>query len=111
MPIRNFNIYISNLSFCMTEDELRQEFILFGDVVSVNIIDDKHIGSGQQRRYAYVEMALKSEGETAIASLEGKRIGNKIVNVIKALPLSNKNSQLTSISKTMANLAKKGKRT
>jgi len=92
MTIRNFNIYISNLSFGVTEDELRKEFIVFGEVVSVNIVDDKYIGSGQQRRYAYVEMALKSEGETAIANLEGKRMGSKIVNVIKALPLSNKNS-------------------
>ena len=92
MTIRNFSIYISNLSFDMTEDELRKEFIVFGEVVSVNIVDDKYLGSGQQRRYAYVEMALKSEGETAIASLTGKRMGSNIINVIKALPLSNKNS-------------------
>ncbi len=90
MTIKYFSIYISNLSLEMTEDELRKEFTVFGKVVSVNVVDDKNTGSGQQRRYAYVEMALKSEGETAIANLEGKRMGDKIINIIKALPLSNK---------------------
>jgi cold-inducible RNA-binding protein len=90
MNIKNINIYVGNLSLQMTEDELRNEFTVFGEVVSVTIIDDKYAGSGQQRRYAYVEMASRSEGETAIANLEGKRMGNVIVNVIKALPLSNK---------------------
>ena len=84
------NIYVGNLSPEMTEDELRKEFTVFGEVVSVTIMDDKYIGSGQQRRYGYVEMALKSEGEIAIANLEGKRMGDMIVNVIKALPRENK---------------------
>lgn len=86
----NKNIYVGNLSPEMTEDELREEFIVFGEVVSVIIIDDKYIGSGQQRRYAYVEMASASEREIAISNLEGKRMKDTIVNVIKALPLSKK---------------------
>ena len=69
---------------------MRREFIIFGEVVSVTIVDDKYIGSGQQRRYAYVEMASRSEGETAIANLEGKTMRNTTVNVIRALPLSNR---------------------
>ena len=87
------NIYVGNLSLEMTEDELRKEFTVFGEVVSSTIMDDKYTGSGQQRRYGYVEMALKSEGETAITSLEGKRMRNMIVNVIKALPRSNKHGK------------------
>jgi RNA recognition motif-containing protein len=90
MSANNINIYVGNLPLEMTEDELRKEFVVFGDVVSVTIIDDKYIGSGQQRRYAYVEMASRSEGETAIANLEGKRMRNTIVNIIRALPLSNR---------------------
>ncbi len=86
---KNINIYVGNLPLEMTEDELRKEFLVFGEVVSVTIIDDKYIGSGQQRRYAYVEMASRSEGETAIANLEGKRMRNTTVNIIRALPLSN----------------------
>ncbi len=84
------HIYVGNLSLEMTEDELRREFTAFGEVMSVTIMNDKYIGSGQSRGYGYVEMASKSEGATAIASLEGKRLRNRAVNVVEALPLSDK---------------------
>jgi len=74
----------------MTEDELRKEFTEFGEVISLTIMDDKYIGSGQPRGYGYVEMASKSEGATAIASLEGKKFRNRVINVVEALPLSDK---------------------
>jgi RNA recognition motif-containing protein len=85
------NIYVGNLSLETTEDELRREFTAFGEVISVTILNDKYIGSGQPRGYGYVEMASKSAGTTAIANLEGKKLRNRIVNVVEALPLTNKN--------------------
>jgi len=84
------NIYVGNLSFETTEDELRKEFTEFGEVISVTVMNDKYIGSGQPRGYGYVEMASKSEGATAIANLEGEKMRNLVVNVVEALPLSNK---------------------
>ena len=84
------NIYVGNLSLETTEDELRKEFTEFGKVISVTIMNDKYIGSGQPRGYGYVEMDSKSEGATAIDSLEGKRLRNRVVNVVEALPLSDK---------------------
>ena len=84
------NIYVGNLSLEMTVDELRKEFMAFGEVISVIIMNDKYIGSGQPRGYGYVEMASKSEGTTAIANLEGKKLRNRVINVVEALPLSNK---------------------
>ncbi len=84
------NIYVGNLSLEITEDELRKEFTEFGEVISVTIMDDKYIGSGQPNGYGYVEMASKSEGATAIANLEGKKLRNRIANVVEALPLSDK---------------------
>ena len=84
------NIYVGNLSLETTEDELRQEFTAFGEVISVTIMNDKYIGSGQPRGYGYVEMASKSEGATAIANLEGKKLRDRVVNVVEALPLSDK---------------------
>ena len=84
------NIYVGNLSLEMTEDELRKEFAEFGEVISVTIMDDKYIGSGQSRGYGYVEMASKSEGANAIASLEGKILRDRVVSVVEALPLSDK---------------------
>ncbi len=84
------NIYVGNLSLETTEDELRKEFTEFGEVISVTIMNDKYIGSGQPRGYGYVEMASKSEGATAITNIEGKKLRNRVVNVVEALPLSKK---------------------
>ena len=81
------NIYVGNLSLETTEDELRREFTEFGEVISVTVMNDKYIGSGQPRGYGYVEMALKSEGAVAIARLEGKKLRNRVVKVVEALPL------------------------
>jgi RNA recognition motif-containing protein len=81
---------VGNLSLEITEDELRKEFTEFGEVISVTIMNDEYIGSGQPRGYGYVEMALKSEGTTAIANLEGKKLRNRVVSVVEALPLTNK---------------------
>ncbi len=93
------NIYVGNLSLEVTEEELRQEFIAFGEVISVTIMDDKYIGSGQPRGYGYVEMASKSEGATAIANLEGKRLKHMTINVVAALPLSDKKGDGSYIAK------------
>jgi RNA recognition motif-containing protein len=58
----NTNIYAGNLSLEVTAEELRQQFAAFGEVLSVSIMNDKYIGSGQTRGYAFVEMSSKSEG-------------------------------------------------
>jgi RNA recognition motif-containing protein len=84
------NIYVGNLALETTEDELRKEFAEFGEVISVTIMNDKYIGSGQPRGYGYVEMASKSEGAAAIAHLEGEKMRNRVINVVEALPLSDK---------------------
>ncbi len=84
------NIYVGNLSLDVTEEELRREFKAFGEVISVVIMDDKYIGSGQTRAYGFVEMASKSEGEAAITSLKGKRLRSQVIDAVEALPLSDK---------------------
>ena len=89
------NIYVGNLSLETTEEELRKEFMEFGEVISVTIMNDRYIGSGQPRGYGYVEMASKSEGVTAIASMEGKKLRDRVVNVVEALPLSNRNGMIS----------------
>mgnify|MGYP000421200234 CR=1 FL=1 len=84
----NMNIYVGNLPLEVTEDELRQEFMSFGEVTSVIIMNDKYIGSGQLRGYGFVEMTSKSEGESAITALNGKSLKHRTIDVIQALPLS-----------------------
>jgi cold-inducible RNA-binding protein len=61
----------------------------FGEVLSVTMMDDKYIGSGQMRGYGFVEIASKSEAQSAISNLTGKVIKGRAINVVEALPLSN----------------------
>ena len=84
------NIYVGNLSLDVTEEELRQEFRAFGTVISVVIMNDKYIGSGQTRGYGFLQMASKSEGEAAITRLQGKTLKSRVIDVVEALPLSDK---------------------
>jgi len=82
------NIYVGNLSLEVTEEELRREFMAFGEVISVTIMNDKYIGSGQSRGYGFVEMPSVSEGQAAITALNGKTLRHRTIAVIQALPLS-----------------------
>lgn len=84
------NIYVGNLALGMTEEELRKEFTTFGQVIAINIMSDKYIGSGQPRIYGFVEMASKSDGEAAVVALNGQTLRGRIIDVVGALPLSNK---------------------
>lgn len=82
------NIYVGNLSLEVTEEELRRAFVVFGQVESVSIMNDRYIGSGQPRGYGFVEMPSRFQGEAAIAELNGKTLKGRVIDVIQALPLS-----------------------
>ena len=77
-------IYVGNLSYQVTDDELRQAFEAFGEVASANVIMDKF--SGQSEGFGFVEMPSKSEGEAAINSLNGKELKGRAMNVNEARP-------------------------
>ena len=79
-------IYVGNLSYDVTEEELRQEFEAFGQVTSVNIITDKY--SGRPRGFGFIEMASVSEGQAAITGLNGKTLRDRTLNVNTARPRS-----------------------
>ena len=82
------NIYVGNLSLKVTEEELRREFIVYGEVLSVTVMNDEYIGSGQSRGYGFVEMSSKSESLAAIMNLDGKTIKDRVIKLVEALPLS-----------------------
>jgi len=82
----NMKIYVGNLSYEVTEEELRQEFTAFGEVTSVSIIRDKY--SGRPKGFGFVEMASVSEGQAAIAGLNGKTLKDRTLNVDAARPRS-----------------------
>lgn len=77
-------IYVGNLSPEVTEEELRQEFAAFGTVTSVAIPLDRV--SGRSRGFAFVEMSSISEGQAAIAGLNGKNIKDRTLAVDAARP-------------------------
>ena len=79
-------IYVGNLSYDVTEEELRQEFLAFGKVDSISIITDKH--DGRPKGFAFVEMPIVSEGQAAIAALNGKTLKDRALNVNAARPPS-----------------------
>jgi RNA recognition motif-containing protein len=89
------NIYVGNLPLEVTEDELRKIFITFGEVISVIIMNDKYIGSGQPRGYGFIQMPSRTEAQTAVLSLAGKSMRGQLIKVVEALPLSDNGQNKT----------------
>jgi len=85
------NIYIGNLSFDTTEDQLRQAFEGFGEVTTVNIIADRD--TGRPRGFGFVEMSSKDEAMAAISGLNGQDLNGRTLNVNEAKPRSNNNNR------------------
>ena len=77
-------IYVGNLSYDVTEEELRADFTSFGTVESIAIPTDKY--SGRARGFAFVEMPSVSEGQAAIAALNGKTVKDRTLTVNAARP-------------------------
>ena len=80
-------IYVGNLSFEVSEEELQAEFASFGEVTSVSIPMDRY--SGRPRGFAFIEMPTVSEGQAAINSLDGKILKDRALKVDTARPRSN----------------------
>ena len=83
-------IYVGNLSYEATEEDLRQEFVAFGEVTSVSVITDKY--SGRPKGFGFVEMASKSEAEAAITGLNGKILKERTIMVNEARPRTDNRS-------------------
>ena len=78
------NIYVGNLSYEVTEEELQETFEAFGEVTSVKIIKDKF--SGQSKGFGFVEMPNKEDGNSAITSLKNEDLKGRKLNVNEARP-------------------------
>ena len=76
-------IYIGNLQYAMTEDELQQLFEEFGQVASSKIITDKY--SGRSKGFGFVEMTDDSEAEKAIEQLNGREIKGRNITVNQSI--------------------------
>ncbi|NTV32796.1 MAG: RNA-binding protein [Deltaproteobacteria bacterium] len=78
------NIYVGNLSYSVTEDDLKQAFEAFGQVASVSIIKDKF--SNQSKGFGFVEMPTQEEAQAAISGMNGKELKGRAMNVNEARP-------------------------
>ena len=80
------NIFVGNLSFSTTEQDIRSLFEAHGSVDRVNIVTDRD--TGQPRGFAFVEMTNDAEGERAIDAINGQELGGRALNVNEARPKS-----------------------
>jgi RNA recognition motif-containing protein len=78
------NIFVGNLDFNTSEDELRQLFEAYGQVDRVAIMTDRD--TGRSRGFGFVEMSSAEDGEKAIAALNGSQVGGRTLNVNEARP-------------------------
>ncbi|HZJ74202.1 MAG TPA: RNA-binding protein [Perlabentimonas sp.] len=73
------NIYIGNISYRMTDEEIKNVFAPYGNVLSVKIIVDKQ--TGRSKGYAFVEMENEEDGQNAIKALNETEISGRNVKV------------------------------
>jgi cold-inducible RNA-binding protein len=80
----NMNIYVGNLFYGVSMEDLREAFEAYGEVSSANIIKDKY--SNQSRGFAFIEMPNDGEAQTAIQNLNGKDLSGQQIKVSEARP-------------------------
>ena len=84
----SMKLYVGNISFTTTNQDLNDLFGAIGTVESTNIIEDRE--TGRSRGFGFVEMANQADGETAIAQLNGKEIDGRALKVNEAKPQENR---------------------
>ena len=75
-------VYVGNLSYETSEEDLRKCFEEFGTVESVTVVTDRY--TGQRKGFAFVEMSSRKEAEAAMTGLNGKEVGGRFIKVDEA---------------------------
>ncbi len=78
------NIYVSNLSFNVQDEDLKEFFTSYGEVISAKIINDNF--TGKSRGFGFVEMSNTEAAQKAIAALDQTSVGGRTINVTEAKP-------------------------
>jgi RNA recognition motif-containing protein len=78
------NIYVGNLPYSTSNDDLQDMFAQFGNVTSANVIQDKF--TGRSKGFGFVEMSDNGEAQSAIADLNGKDVDGRPLTVNEARP-------------------------
>lgn len=78
------NLYVSNLPYTLTDEDLQGEFVVFGTVASARLVKDRE--TGRSRGFGFVEMPVEAEALAATHALNGKDVGGRVLRVIEARP-------------------------
>ncbi len=78
------NIYVGNLAYNVTEEDLKKAFEAYGEVATANVIKDQY--SGQSKGFGFVEMPDQTAAQAAISGLNGKDLNGRNLNVNEARP-------------------------
>ncbi|OGG46786.1 MAG: RNA-binding protein [Candidatus Handelsmanbacteria bacterium RIFCSPLOWO2_12_FULL_64_10] len=78
------NIYVGNLSYDVSEADLKELFETFGQVSSASVVKDKF--SGQSKGFGFVEMPTDAEAKAAISGLNGRDMKGRTISVDEARP-------------------------
>ncbi len=78
------NLYVGNLSYTLSEDELRSAFEQFGEIASCRIIRDRQ--TGDSRGFGFVEMATDEAAQAAMDNLNGAEVGGRRLRINEAQP-------------------------
>jgi RNA recognition motif-containing protein len=85
------NIYVSNLSFNVQDEDLREFFTPYGEVTSAKVITDRE--TGKSRGFGFVEMSDDAASKKAIQELNGATVDNRTINVTEAKPKTDRPSR------------------
>jgi len=78
------NIYVGNIAYELSEDDLREAFSAFGEVESARIITDRF--TGRSKGFGFVEMADSEQAQKAIDEMNGREVGGRALRVNEARP-------------------------
>ena len=78
------NVYVGNLSYDLSEEDLKTAFGEYGEVTSAKIISDRY--SGRSKGFGFIEMSSDDEAKAAIEGLSGKELGGRAIVVNEARP-------------------------
>tara|TARA_B100000953_G_scaffold19921_1_gene16724 strand:+ start:224 stop:469 length:246 start_codon:yes stop_codon:yes gene_type:complete len=78
------NVYVGNLSYDLSEEDLKTAFEEYGEVTSAKIVSDRY--SGRSKGFGFVEMTSDDEGKAAIEGLSGKELAGRAIVVNEARP-------------------------
>ena len=85
----SMKLYVGNLAFQTSSDDLQQLFAKAGTVETASVVEDRE--TGRSRGFGFVEMSSKEEGHAAIQQFNGQELGGRSLNVNEAKPRENRN--------------------